>query len=258
MMVAMVAFFILRKSKDNQNNVTSDDFTDRLRIANTKTQNKSSEQPSECAQEADRTSSITNQIDLDNYTSKKNSEVWNDVTPQALDDEQPSVESDGEEDNESQINKNIVRSIFIIVLIIIASLFGKFIGKTSTEVVIGANDTVDSDFIYESLKSVSDDINSNCPMVIDANTTLVTTQMRNRTMNYYYVLSGSAITQDRSTLVAHLRKSITNYYCSDPIMATYLEYKIPVNYVYMDKDRVHLFQVPVSYQDCKKKDRTKY
>ena len=111
---------------------------------------------------------------------------------------------------------------------------------------------VNDEFIDESLKEVSNQINSDCPIVLDKTTTLVSSQYYNSTFKYIYVFDWEAYgTENLTDLQEKLRPGVVNYYCTNPNMSLFRELEVAVYYTYLDKNKNHLFEISVMPGECK-------
>jgi hypothetical protein len=153
-------------------------------------------------------------------------------------------------DQIDQQNKRLpVVQIVVVVLLLIAAIFGKVIGHGLSEIFL-QKDEINDEFIEDALKDVSDQINSDCPIVVDKSTTLVSTQSINNTFKYMYVLDTEVFQGRLMDLKENLRPGVINYYCTNPAMALFRELEVTVIYSYYDKSKNYLFEIKVRAVDC--------
>jgi hypothetical protein len=144
-----------------------------------------------------------------------------------------------------------VPAIALVFALLVAAIFGKIIGLGLSGT-FAPRQEVNDEFIDESLKEVSNQINSDCPIVLDKTTTLVSSQYYNSTFKYIYVFDWEAYgTENLTDLQEKLRPGVVNYYCTNPNMSLFRELEVAVYYTYLDKNKNHLFEISVMPGECK-------
>ncbi len=154
------------------------------------------------------------------------------------------------DDQTVQKNKRLpVIQISVVAILLVAAIFGKGIGHVISDVLF-QKEEISDEFIEQALKEVSDQINSDCPIVIDKSTTLVSSQSINNTFKYVYMLDSKVLQNRLLNLKDELRPGAINYYCSSPAMSMFRELGVIVIYAYYDENKNYLFEITITPKEC--------
>lgn len=108
--------------------------------------------------------------------------------------------------------------------------------------------------INESLKMISNEMNKNCPMVIDEYTTLLNTYGGNGQVIYNLQLDKYIFTLYEWTKSEWLYNQtivMTNSFCTDPSFRTFIEYNVDVTWKYSDLEGNYIGKVKLNANDCR-------
>ena len=155
----------------------------------------------------------------------------------------------GEQITQQQKKRLPVVQVFAVFIFLIAAIFGRDLVRAISEVT-SQKEEISDEFIEDALKKVSTQINSDCPIVIDKATTLVSSQSINNTFKYFYVLDSEAFQGRMSSLEEELRPSVINYYCTSPVMSMFRELEVKVIYIYYDDNKNYLFEITILPEEC--------
>ena len=135
------------------------------------------------------------------------------------------------------------------IIIAIVAILSFAIGKTSMDYLLKGN----SNTLSEKYIQAANEVNKNCPMMLDKDTRLDNTiALPNNVFQYNYTLISfrkEEINVDQ--LKNDLRPSLLNNLKTNEQMNIFRTNKTTVNYYYKDKDGVFLFLIELQYEDYK-------
>ena len=108
--------------------------------------------------------------------------------------------------------------------------------------------------INESLKMISNEMNKNCPMVIDEYTTLLNTYGGNGQVIYNLQLDNYIFTLyewSKSEWLYNQTIVMTNSFCTDPSFRIFIENNVDVTWKYSDLEGNYIGKVKLNAKDCK-------
>lgn len=104
------------------------------------------------------------------------------------------------------------------------------------------------------MKTISQNVNSKCPIANDRYTTLLNVTVSDNKITYSYKLDLEVLMRDSQLSLPELRQNIkekiTNDYCSNPKFDIFREYNIIMIYKYSDLKNNHLFFFEISKNVC--------
>jgi len=114
-----------------------------------------------------------------------------------------------------------------------------------------------NDLVYKEVAKASEEMNKQCPMVIDADTrldnTMVTDNPVKLTYNYTVVTVEKKTNEPQiNTVKEAMMKTTQNSVDTNPQMKFYRENKVPLTYSYKDKNGDFLFDFTVTPQNTTK------
>ncbi|GAD90716.1 hypothetical protein VHA01S_054_00100 [Vibrio halioticoli NBRC 102217] len=137
----------------------------------------------------------------------------------------------------------------VIVITIFAGGIGKVIGKLETDNFFdGEHDAQ----IESGLKQISEEVNKQLPMMIDAETRLDTTFAIKRKVVYKYTLvKYEAKDIDSSIFQNNMWPQLINNYCTSKEMSFFVKNNIEATYSYYGKNGKQLSNIKIDNSQCK-------
>ena len=108
--------------------------------------------------------------------------------------------------------------------------------------------------LRKELLQMSNEINKDCPMVIDRYTTLTSTVVIENSFMYIYKVQQGLLDElglSKSYWIESQTQNIKNIYCTDPDMLWYRMKKVPVIWSYEYQDGTSLGKIEITTDDCK-------
>lgn len=108
--------------------------------------------------------------------------------------------------------------------------------------------------LRKELLQMSNEINKDCPMVIDRYTTLTSTVVIENSFMYIYKVQQGLLDElefSKSYWKESQTQNIKNIYCTDPDMLWYRMKKVPVIWSYEYQDGTSLGKIEITTDDCK-------
>jgi len=107
--------------------------------------------------------------------------------------------------------------------------------------------------INEMLKEIANELNRDCPMIVDESTTLKNITSLGKTLIYNYSIDNSSLVAydvTKSEFLAFQKEVITNAFCTDPSMNIYRENHINVIWKYSDLMGKYIGEIKLNKNDC--------
>ena len=107
--------------------------------------------------------------------------------------------------------------------------------------------------LRKELLQMSNEINKECPMVIDRYTTLTSTVVIENSFMYIYKVQQGLLDElglSKSYWTESQTQNIKNIYCTDPDMLWYRMKKVPVIWSYEYQDGTSLGKIEITTDDC--------
>ena len=107
--------------------------------------------------------------------------------------------------------------------------------------------------LHKELIKMSNDLNKDCPWVIDEYTTLSSTVVVNKSFMYIYKVKYGLFEEfgiTKSDWKKNQNTIIKNIYCTDPDMLWFKSNNIPVTWSYEYLDGSHIGKITIHSDDC--------
>lgn len=126
------------------------------------------------------------------------------------------------------------------------TLLGLIFGATVTIVLLNYSSFTQPSFDKMMVK-ISNDMNKNCPYMVDKETRLDNTIAVGNTIAYNYTLINMGINDiDLASIKNYMEQTLVNNTKTNPDMKVFRENNATIDYNYKDKDGVFLFKVQVT------------
>lgn len=126
------------------------------------------------------------------------------------------------------------------------TLLGLIFGATVTIVLLNYSNFTQPSFDKMMVK-ISNDMNKNCPYMVDKETRLDNTAAVGNTIAYNYTLINMGINDiDLASIKNYMEQTLVNNTKTNPDMKVFRENNATIDYNYKDKDGVFLFKVQVT------------
>lgn len=126
------------------------------------------------------------------------------------------------------------------------TLLGLIFGATVTIVLLNYSSFTQPSFDKMMVK-ISNDMNKNCPYMVDKETRLDNTAAVGNTIAYNYTLINMGINEiDLASIKNYMEQTLVNNTKTNPDMKVFRENNATIDYNYKDKDGVFLFKVQVT------------
>ncbi len=126
------------------------------------------------------------------------------------------------------------------------TLLGLIFGATVTIVLLNYSSFTQPSFDKMMVK-ISNDMNKNCPYMVDKETRLDNTAAVGNTIAYNYTLINMGINDiDLASIKNYMEQTLVNNTKTNPDMKVFRENNATIDYNYKDKDGVFLFKVQVT------------